>query len=75
MEKTMHNRVSIEDLKGVVSVTNPVVFVVVNRFEEEENEKVLAVFANIDAALEYAEMEADINEFDEYVVIMQELIQ
>jgi len=71
----MHNRVSIEDLKGVVSVTNPVVFVVVNRFEEEENEKVLAVFANIDAALEYAEMEADINEFDEYVVIMQELIQ
>jgi hypothetical protein len=75
MEKTMHNRVSIEDLKGVVSVTNPVVFVVVNRFEEEENEKVLAVFANIDDALEYAEMEADINEFDEYVVIMQELIQ
>ena len=71
----MHNRVSIEDLKGVVSVTNPVVFVVVNRFEEEENEKVLAVFANIDDALEYAEMEADINEFDEYVVIMQELIQ
>jgi hypothetical protein len=75
MEKIMHNRVSIEDLKGVVSVTNPVVFVVVNRFEEEDGEKVLAVFANIQDALDYAEMEADINEYDEYVVLTQELIQ
>jgi hypothetical protein len=75
MEKTMHNRVSIEDLTGVVSVNNPVVFVVVNRFEEQDGEKVLAVFAKIEDALEYAEMEADINELDEYVVLTQELVQ
>lgn len=71
----MHNRVSIEDLTGVVSVDNPVVFVVVNRFEEQDGEKVLAVFAKIEDALEYAEMEADINELDEYVVLTQELVQ
>ncbi len=71
----MHNRVSIEDLTGVVSVNNPVVFVVVNRFEEQDGEKVLAVFAKIEDALEYAEMEADINELDEYVVLTQELVQ
>jgi hypothetical protein len=75
MEKRMHNRVSIEDLTGVVSVDNPVVFVVVNRFEEQDGEKVLAVFAKIEDALEYAEMEADINELDEYVVLTQELVQ
>ena len=68
----MHNRVSIEDLKGVVSVANPVVFVVVNRFEE--GEKVLAVFANNQDALDYAEMEADINELDEYVIIVKEVV-
>lgn len=68
----MHNRVSIEDLEGVVSVANPVVFVVVNRFEE--GEKVLAVFANNQDALDYAEMEADINELDEYVIIVKEVV-
>jgi hypothetical protein len=72
MEKRMHNRVSIEDLEGVVSVANPVVFVVVNRFEE--GEKVLAVFANNQDALDYAEMEADINELDEYVIIVKEVV-